>query len=123
MSDLQIVYDGDCPFCSRYVTMARIKKSVGTVELIDARSDHPFVEDIKARQIDLNEGMLARYNGAEYFGADCIHFLSMLSSRSGLMNRVMSAVFSNRTVARFVYPFLRFGRNTTLRLMGRAPIS
>ncbi|MDJ0637889.1 MAG: DCC1-like thiol-disulfide oxidoreductase family protein [Paracoccaceae bacterium] len=123
MSDLQIVYDGDCPFCTRYVTMARIKKSVGTVELIDARSDHPIVAEIKAKGIDLNEGMLARYKGAEYFGADCIHFLSMLSSRSGLMNRAMSVVFSNRSVARFMYPILRFGRNTTLRLMGRAPIS
>jgi predicted DCC family thiol-disulfide oxidoreductase YuxK len=122
MSDLQIVYDGDCPFCSRYVTMTRLRDSVGTVELISARTDHELVRDIKARGIDLNQGMLARYRGEEYFGADCIHFLSLLSSRSGVMNRTVSLLFRNRTVARLFYPFLRSGRNATLRILRRAPI-
>lgn len=123
MSAMQIVYDGECPFCSQYVTMTRLKDSVGDVELIDARTDHPLVEEIKAKGYDLNEGMLARYEGVDYFGADCIHFLSMLSSRSGFANRATSTLFSNRIIARLSYPILRFGRNTTLRLLGREKIS
>ncbi|MCY4336924.1 MAG: DCC1-like thiol-disulfide oxidoreductase family protein [Litoreibacter sp.] len=122
MSDLKIVYDGECPFCSQYVTMTRLRESVGSVELIDARTDHPLVTDIKDRGIDLNEGMLAQYKGKEYFGADCIHFLSLLSSRSGVMNRVASVLFSKRSVARLAYPVLRAGRNLTLKLLRRSPI-
>lgn len=122
MSDLQIVYDGECPFCSRYVTMTRLRDSVGIVELINARTDHELVQDIKARGIDLNEGMLARYRGEEYYGADCVHFLSMLSSRSGAVNSMVSFLFRNRGVAKLAYPFLRSGRNLTLRILRRAPI-
>lgn len=122
MSGLQIVYDGECPFCSRYVTMARIRDAVGKVELIDARSDHPLVAEVRAKGFDLNQGMLARYQGRDYFGANCMLLMSLLSSRVGWMNRTFSRIFSHPRIVRFVYPILRLGRNTTLRLMGRSRI-
>ncbi|MDJ0933093.1 DCC1-like thiol-disulfide oxidoreductase family protein [Breoghania sp.] len=123
MSGIEIIYDGGCTFCSRYVTMTQLRDAIGTVELIDARSDHPFVAKVRAQGYDLNEGMLARYKGREYFGADCLHLLSMLSSRSGLDNRLMSTVMAHRPLAVTLYPALRLGRNMTLRLLGRQPIS
>ncbi|WP_227272508.1 DCC1-like thiol-disulfide oxidoreductase family protein [Roseobacter weihaiensis] len=122
MAGIEIVYDGDCPFCSRYVTMARLRDAVGQVRLVDARSEDPLVTEIKNLGFDLNEGMVARYNGRDYFGADCIHLLSMLSSKSGLLNRLSSTLFSNQHIARLSYPVLRTGRNVTLRLLGRVPI-
>lgn len=124
MSDgIQIVYDGECPFCSRYVAMTHLREAVGPVELIDARSDHPLVGEIKARGIDLNEGMLARYGGEDYFGADCMNLLSVLSNRDTFIGKTLSRAFSNRRIARLAYPFLRAGRNATLAVMGRSRIS
>ena len=122
MSGLQIVYDGECPFCSQYVTMTRLRDSVGQVELIDARSDHPLVSELKRLGYDLNQGMIARYQTVDYYGADCLHFLSMLSSKMGWMNRLASTVFSNQRLARLSYPVLRTARNLTLRLLGRSKI-
>ncbi|WP_299506611.1 DCC1-like thiol-disulfide oxidoreductase family protein [uncultured Roseobacter sp.] len=120
---IQIVYDGDCPFCSQYVTMTRLRQAVGPVELIDARSEHPLVQEVKALNVDLNEGMLARYGGRDYFGADCMNLLALLSNRETVGGRAISWVFSNEKIARALYPLLRTGRNATLRLMGRAKIT
>ena len=36
-----IVYDGLCIYCNNYVKMLRLKDSIGSVSLIDARSDDP----------------------------------------------------------------------------------
>lgn len=123
MSDLKIVYDGDCPFCSEYMRVTRLRAAVGDVEIIDARSNHPFVSDVKAMGYDLNEGMLAEYQDQIYFGADCMHLLALLSNRSGVLNKTIAAVMKQRRVARLLYPALRLGRNTTLRLMGRQRIT
>ncbi|WP_366523228.1 DCC1-like thiol-disulfide oxidoreductase family protein [uncultured Tateyamaria sp.] len=122
MEGIEIIYDGECPFCSRYVMMTRLRDTVGRVRLVDARSNDPVVSKIKELGFDLNEGMVARYRGQNYFGADCIHLLSILSSKSGTLNRLSSTLFSNRYIATISYPVLRAGRNATLRIMGSRPI-
>ncbi|MFT5932039.1 MAG: putative DCC family thiol-disulfide oxidoreductase YuxK, partial [Hyphomonas sp.] len=38
-----IVYDGDCPFCSEYVKLLRLRDAIGPVSLVNAREDHPAV--------------------------------------------------------------------------------
>ena len=52
-----LVYDGECPFCSRYVRLLRLRAAVGAVELVDARTDHPMVSYLYDLGIDLDEGM------------------------------------------------------------------
>ena len=119
---VQIVYDGECPFCSRYAMMSRMRDNIGRVELIDARSDHPLVEEIKSSGVDLIDGMLARYGGKDYFGPDCMTLLSVLSSGDTFTNKLLSRVFANEKLAGFLYPFLRLGRNMTLKVLGRSKI-
>jgi predicted DCC family thiol-disulfide oxidoreductase YuxK len=110
MPRLRIVYDGDCPFCSRYVELVRLKERL-EVELIDARQ-HPQAAAIYG--LDLNEGMIADLDGAVHHGADAVCLLSRLSERPGPMAR--------RRVAQAVYPLLRLGRRMTLRVLGRKPL-
>jgi predicted DCC family thiol-disulfide oxidoreductase YuxK len=35
---MAIVYDGECMFCTRYVTLMGLRDLVGDVELVDARA-------------------------------------------------------------------------------------
>lgn len=114
-----LVYDGDCPVCSSYVKFLRIRQSVGPVELVNARNGGDLVERVRAEGLDLDEGMVLLYGGRFYHGSDCIHMLALLSTRSGLFNRFNAAVFSRPRLARLLYPVLRAGRNTLLRLLGR----
>jgi predicted DCC family thiol-disulfide oxidoreductase YuxK len=118
-----IVYDGDCPFCSRYVAMVRLRDSAGPVRLVNAREPDPIVTGLRRAGYDLDEGMILRYGGRTYHGADCITMLAMLSTPVGPVNRVSAAIFRSSTASRLLYPVLRTGRNAVLRLLGRARIA
>ena len=110
MATLRIVYDGDCPFCSRYVALLRLRERYD-VRLIDARKEPALAASYG---LDLNEGMIADLDGAVYHGGRAVALLSRLSG-------TFSVLRSDR-VADVVYPLLRFGRNTALKLLGRSPI-
>ncbi len=114
-----IAYDGQCPFCSAYVRLTRLRASAGPFALIDARSGHPAVAELRRAGLDINQGMVVKYEGRLYHGADAMHFLALLTTRSSAFNWFMALVFGSRLLAHLLYPALRASRNLTLRLMGR----
>lgn len=118
-----IVYDGDCPFCSRYVKLLRLRRAVGAVKLLNAREAHPIVTMLKSKGINLDEGM-ALISGKEIsVGDDCIHKLALMSTQSDWFNRVNYWVFRSPTISKLLYPVLRLGRNSTLHLLGIKKLS
>ncbi|GLS35140.1 hypothetical protein GCM10010869_07280 [Mesorhizobium tianshanense] len=117
-----IVYDGECPFCSQYVKMVRLRQAFGHVQLVDARSDDPKALEARDR-FDLDDGMAALIGGRWYHGAQCMQMLSLASGSSSFANRFMARVFSDPDRARVLYPFLRSGRNLVLRILGRKKIN
>jgi predicted DCC family thiol-disulfide oxidoreductase YuxK len=119
---LEIIYDGECPFCRAYARLVKLKEAVGPVELIDGRRNPAMTAQLRARGIDLNETMVVNYGGASYAGPRAIEILSLLSSDSGLVNRMMARLLRNGRRADFFYPILRFGRNSALRLLGKDKI-
>lgn len=119
---ISVVYDGLCPFCSAYVRMLRLRESAGPVRLIDVRGDSALVADLGAAGAPVNDGMAVLYGGRLYHGADAMHILAMLASRSGLANRVVARLLSSPRMARAAYPMLRGGRNAALKLLGRPQI-
>lgn len=114
-----IIYDGDCPFCSRYVKLVRLREALGQVDLVNAREGGPLVDEVQRAGLDLDEGMVLKLGDRFYHGADCIHMLAVLGTSSGLFNRVTGTLFRSPVVARSLYPLLRAGRNATLALLGR----
>jgi predicted DCC family thiol-disulfide oxidoreductase YuxK len=115
-----LVYDGDCPVCSAYVRFVRLQESIGEVELINARTGHELVDQIHRAGLDLDEGMVLLFGGRFYHGVDCINMLAVLSSDSGVLNRLNAAIFKNTALARILYPVLRAGRNALLWILGRS---
>ena len=121
-ADMIVIYDGQCVFCSAYVRLLRLREAVGRVELLDGRTSG--IADLAARELglDLNEGMLVLYQGRSYYGNEAMTILSALTTRSGLLNRAIAAVFRFPALARLLYPVLRLGRRVTLALLGRSTI-
>ena len=117
--DTQIIYDGECPFCTAYVRLSRLRESVGPVMLIDARQGGAVVDAVRRAGFDLDQGMVLRYAGRFYHGADCINMMALLSSPSGLFNKITSTMFRHPTLTRVSYPVLRGFRNLTLAALGR----
>jgi predicted DCC family thiol-disulfide oxidoreductase YuxK len=121
--EIFVVYDGECPFCSRYVMLYRIRQNVGRVHLIDAReSDHPLVREISAKGLDLNNGMVVKWDDRFYYGSDALHVLAMLGSEGGVFSRINQMLFARRNLAKVIYPAMVAGRKLTLRMLGRPPI-
>ena len=52
---MDIVYDGECPFCRNYVRFMELRKAVGNVDLVNARTPHPAVWKLVELGYDLNE--------------------------------------------------------------------
>ena len=119
---LQIVYDGECPFCASYVRYGRIKKQFDRIELVNAREAHPTVSMLSEKGFDLNEGMAVVHDGTVHFGADAMHFLALMTTRSDMFNRFTGAIFSHAILARALYPALKLGRRLTLMALGRTKI-
>lgn len=116
------MYDGECPFCSQYVKLVRIRESVGGLALLNARDGGPQFQEVLKAGLDLDEGMVLKLNDRLYHGDDCIHALAMLSEPRGMFNRLNVWVFKSPKRAKFLYPILRAGRNLALTLLGRKKI-
>jgi predicted DCC family thiol-disulfide oxidoreductase YuxK len=117
-----LLYDGECPFCSRYIRHVRLRAAVGTIDLANAREHDALVAEVRRLGYDIDTGMVLKLDGRYYHGADCIHVLALLTTSSGWFNRLNALVFRSRAFSRLAYPVLRAGRNLTLRLMGRSPL-
>lgn len=117
-----LLYDGECPFCSSYVHYVRLRETAGPITLADAREHPALVAEAKSLGFDIDVGMVLKLDGQYYFGGDCIHALSLLTTPSGAFNRINRALFRSKAVARFAYPLLRAGRNLALFLLGRRRI-
>jgi predicted DCC family thiol-disulfide oxidoreductase YuxK len=119
---LWIVYDGQCPFCSSFVTLYRLKALAGDVHLIDARSGHPLARVVCSAGYDLDAGMAVLLSGKIYWGAEAMHLLALLGSDGTLFNRLNRLLFRRPALAGWLYPWLVRGRLATLALLGRRRI-
>ncbi|MEE4121112.1 MAG: DUF393 domain-containing protein [Paracoccaceae bacterium] len=119
---LTIIYDGECPFCSSYVRMARLREAVGRVDLVDARSEDPRVAEAQGAGLDLDDGMVVVWRGERHHGAEAMHLIAVLSGAGGLGNRLQRRLFRSPRLAAALYPPLVRGRRLWLRLAGRRPI-
>lgn len=117
-----LIYDGECPFCSQYARLTRLRSSMGGLELINARDGGPRVDEVRALGLQLDEGMVLQMGDSIYHGADCLHRLALMSSRSGVFNGLTYAIFKNEQLSRALYPVLRAGRNLTLKLLRKTPL-
>ncbi len=119
---MRLIYDGECPFCSRYVRLLRLRETVGQLQLINAREGGAMVADVCSRGYVIDEGMVLVMEGQYYYGDDCLNRLALLSSRQGWFNRLNYWLFKSPRLSRLSYPLLRTGRNAVLWCLGRAKL-
>lgn len=120
---LIIVYDGYCPFCSRYARHVRLRGVVQELLYIDARDGGLIVTEVVQKGFDLNDGMVVIIDGAYYHGAEALQVLADLTSPIDAFNYLNARLLTSRTLSHIVYPVLRLGRNVSLRLLGRPKLS
>lgn len=122
-NEVQLVYDKQCPVCEFYCQRVDIRESAGTLLRIDARDAGELMDEITALGLDIDEGMVVKAGDQVYYGSDALNALALLSSRSGVINRLAYYLFRSRRSSRVLYPVLRSCRNLLLKMLGRTRIN
>ena len=121
MTNFDIYYDGDCPVCSRYVLMSRLKKEFD-VRLLNLREHPEKVQEFSDAGYNVDDGMMVELEGQRYFGADAMYIMNVYGDGKGPLAWLMEGYFKHQKLAQVTYPLLRFGRNSLLRMLGRKKI-
>jgi predicted DCC family thiol-disulfide oxidoreductase YuxK len=118
-----LVYDRECPACNAYCKVVKIRESVGDLRIVDARINSEVMNEITAQGLDIDQGMVLKMGEQLYYGADAIHTLALIGSRSGILNRLNYWMFKSKIISRVFYPLLRASRNLLLKILKKTKIN
>lgn len=121
--EVLLVYDGACPMCTAFSKVIRLRKALGELQLINAREQHPIIKEITNKKLDLDEGIILKYNNNFYHGVDAINLLALLSTEDDWFNRVNAIIFRSKSLSKLLYPLLRSIRNLLLLYKGKHKIN
>lgn len=121
---IYFVYDGECPICTMGASLYKVRQSVGTLITVDARTEksHPVMGEVNQAKLNLDEGMVIKYNNQLYQGAKALHIMATLGADIGWFNHVNNTLYRSKILANACYPFMKGARNILLRLKGVAKI-
>lgn len=120
---IQVVYDGECPICRFYCERVAIDDLHGHLELVDARQASSIRDDITARALDIDQGMVVKHDGNLYYAEAAIQHLANLGSRRDWFHRINRLLFKSKIMAKLFYPMGRSARNVVLKFMGKTKIN
>jgi predicted DCC family thiol-disulfide oxidoreductase YuxK len=118
-----LIYDKECPACDYYCNIVRINDSVGELVLVDAREDSSVMDEITAKDWDIDQGMVLKVEDELYYGSEAIHALSAMGGQSGFFNKINYCLFRSKSRAKILYPILRSLRNLLLKILGKTKIN
>jgi predicted DCC family thiol-disulfide oxidoreductase YuxK len=119
---LEVIYDGECPFCTTYVEYCHLQDAFPGVVLTNAREIPDRVAAFRADGMDVDQGMIVIYGDAVYYGDRAMGLLAHISRSGALLQGILRFLFRWPAIAVPVYVLLRSGRNLTLALLGRKKI-
>lgn len=105
-----LFYDGECPFCSRYSELIKARDKLGQFDIISLREDKASAQEFRDLGLDLEQGFVFRLDGKIYHGAEAMNILALTTKQADPLLRLNHWLFGERTVAKYLYPLLRFGR-------------
>jgi predicted DCC family thiol-disulfide oxidoreductase YuxK len=118
-----LLYDGECPACSAYVAMSRLRRLYPDLRVLDARSEPALVAELRARGYEINVGMVLCLGGAVHFGAEATRMIAVLGRASpSRWRRAALGFVGTAPWSRALYPWLNRARGLLLALLGRGPI-
>lgn len=115
-----LLYDGECPFCSRYADWVRLRQRYD-IQMLDARQQLDRVRELAARGYDINRGMILLVEDRIYHGAEAILMLRGMTAPVGGLDRIAAGLTKVPWLVRLGYPVIKVVRRLTLWAMRRPP--
>ena len=119
---VEIVFDGQCPACTHYFGLQRLKANGIAVRMVDAREHPELVPHYQRQGIDLDRDFVLRVGNDQYVGSEAVFVLSSLGDTGTLVRRLNRALFRNQTQSRVIYSAMRVGRRLLLLGLRRKPL-
>ncbi len=119
-----LLYDGDCPVCSAYVAMSRLRQLYPDLRVLSAREEPELVAALRQAGYEINEGMVLSLDRKLYFGAEATRMIAVLGrASSSRWRKALLASIGTAPWARPLYPWLNRARQVLLWLLGQRPIT
>jgi hypothetical protein len=119
---IRIYYDGECPFCSSYIRLVRLKEMFD-VSIVDVRGMSRDALCEKFGDLDIDSGMIVTIDGTTtLYGDRAMTFLANCSTKQGAFNRINAAIFTRPRLAAALYPIMVTGRRAVLFILGRSKV-
>ena len=117
-----LLYDGECPLCSRYVRMMRLQECLSDFQLRDARTAQDLVSEHRKAGREINDGMILAVNGAYYYGSEALTAITRMTTPISAFNKFSARLFASPARAQSLYPLMVMGRKLLLIGLGRTGI-
>ncbi len=119
---IEIIYDGECPFCRSYVTYCRLREAFAEITLTDAREAPERIAAYRARGIEINKGMIVIHDGVTHHGRGAMELLARLTRPAGIFQRLLRVLLRWPPLGIVIYGAMRLGRDATLLVLGRGKV-
>lgn len=107
-----VLYDGDCPVCAAYLSIAQLKRLRPDLLILDARQEPALVAELRQAGHEVNDSIIVKLGPQIY----------ALGSQNPLARRLALTAIGAAPWSAALYPWLRFTRNRLLRALGRPQI-
>ncbi|MDN5086592.1 hypothetical protein ACOL21_07535 [Aliarcobacter butzleri] len=114
MKKLIIYYDGECPFCNEYTKVIKLKSDY-KVFIRNARDYNKRMKVYCNQGFDINEGMIVVFDDKVSHGAEAVHLLNKLSTKSTFKEWIIDLFSRNLFFLKYIfYPTVKFIRKVIL---------
>lgn len=117
-----VLYDGECPVCSRFVSWSRLREIRPDIALLDARMAPELVKQLRQQGIETNDTMVIRLGALTLVGSDAFAMITQIAEPNpGLVGWIVKRLASS-SLSGPAYPLLVAGRKALLVLLRREQI-
>jgi predicted DCC family thiol-disulfide oxidoreductase YuxK len=119
-----LLYDGECPACSAYVAISRLRQLYPGLRIASARDEPALVAELRRAGYEINEGMVLSLGRQLHFGPEATRMIAILGRASpSKWRQALLAAIGTAPWARRLYPWLNRARQLLLKLLGRSLIA
>ena len=120
---VEVIYDGECPFCSNFVSLSRLQDLGYKVTLINARDNaNPIVGEL-SKSYNLDNGMIVIVGDEILYGASAASFIATGFVKQDLISRIYRGLLKRDNISKLIYPVLVIMRKIYFKVIGKKLIN
>ena len=109
---LTLYYDKQCPFCSKYANLLKLKENF-EITLKDARENFDEIS-VLCKNLDINDGFIVIYKNDCFQGVKALEFLNRAVDKTTILGKLHFFFAYENIFSKFLYKTLFILRKIAL---------